>query len=229
MQKDKNLIELFNVTRTYQVDTKTKNALDNVSLSFPSRGLIGVIGKSGSGKSTLLNVMALLDKPTSGEILFDGDDIKKWKEKRKRKYRHTDIGMIFQHYNLVENETVMYNIMLPCFIKGMKYKEAENKAKTLLDSISFKKELYEQRVFNLSGGEKQRVAILRALINDPKVIFADEPTGALDSRNSFLIMKNLKKISQGKLVIVVSHNLVLIEKFADKIISLKDGKVYERK
>ena len=229
MQKDKNLIELINVTRTYQVDTKAKNALDNVSLSFPSRGLIGVIGKSGSGKSTLLNVMALLDKPTSGEILFDGDDIKKWKEKRKRKYRHTDIGMIFQHYNLVENETVMYNIMLPCFIKGMKYKEAENKAKTLLDSISFRKELYEQRVFNLSGGEKQRVAILRALINDPKVIFADEPTGALDSRNSFLIMKNLKKISQDKLVIVVSHNLTLIEKFADQIISLKDGKVYERK
>ncbi len=229
MENRKFLIELHSVTRSYQLETKVHNALNNFSYLFPSKGLIGVIGKSGSGKSTLLNMMALLDKPTGGQISFNGEDVKRWKEKRKRKYRQTDIGMIFQHYNLIENETVLYNIMLPSFIRGDKYKEAENKAKKLLNDISFKKELYEQKVCHLSGGEKQRVAILRALINDPKVIFADEPTGALDSRNSLLIMKNLKKISENKLVIIVSHNLSLIKDFADKIISLKDGKLYEEK
>ncbi len=217
------LIQAVDVSKIYKTSDKENQVLKHFSYGFPKTGLFGIIGKSGSGKSTLLNMLSLLDNPSSGDIYFNNENIHKWSNKRKIQFRNKDIGIIFQHYHLVETENVIYNIILPFLISGGSEKEGKAKAIKLLESINYRKELYAQSVSNLSGGEKQRVAILRALINDPKVILADEPTGALDSRNSELIMEILKDISKTKLVIVVTHNIELIKKFADKTIELKDG------
>ena len=219
------LIQLVDISKVYKVDEKENQVLKHFSYGFPSSGLFAVIGKSGSGKSTLLNMISLLDKPTSGDVYFNNENMNKWSNKRKIQFRNKDMGIIFQHYYLVESENVIYNIALPFFISGGSEKEGKAKAVKLLESINYRKELYTQVVSNLSGGEKQRVAILRALINDPKVILADEPTGALDSKNSVLIMQMLKDISKTKLVIVVTHNIELIKKYADKTIELKDGEL----
>ena len=219
------LIQAVNITKTYKVDNNENQVLKHFSYGFPASGLFGVIGKSGSGKSTLLNLISLLDKPTSGEIYFNNENIYKWSHKRKIRFRNKEMGIVFQHYHLIESESVLYNIVLPYLISGGSEKEGKAKAIKLLESINYKKELYTQLVSHLSGGEKQRVAILRALINDPKVILADEPTGALDSLNSRRIMEMLKSISQTKLVIVVTHNVSLMNKYADKMLELKDGEL----
>lgn len=225
MENHKSLIELKNITRTYDVKGVKQDALKDFSYYFKNVGLYGIIGKSGSGKSTLLNIIGLLDEPSSGDYFYLGESTKKWKRKRKRLFHLNEVGMIFQHYNLLENETVIFNIMIPLLIRGSSKKQAEEAAIKLLDDISFKKDLYQQKVFNLSGGEKQRVALLRALMNNPKIILADEPTGALDSRNSHIVMDTLKEISKSKLVIMVSHNVSLVNQYSDYIISLKDGKL----
>ena len=217
------LIQLVDVSRTYKVDNKEHEVLKHFSYGFPMNGLFGVIGKSGSGKSTLLNMIALLDTLTSGSVYFNNENINKWSNKRKNAFRNKDIGIIFQHYHLLESETALYNILLPYLISGGSEREGKEKAMKLLESINYKKDLYTQVVSNLSGGEKQRIAILRALMNDSKVILADEPTGALDSKNSEVIMKMLKDISKTKLVIVVTHNIELINRYADKTLELKDG------
>ena len=219
------LIQLVDVCKVYRVEGNENQVLKHFSYGFPMTGLYGIIGKSGSGKSTLLNMISLLDHPTSGNVYFNSENINKWSNKKKIDFRNCDIGIIFQHYNLIETENVIYNIMLPFLISGGKEKEGKNKAIKLLESINYRKELYDQSVSHLSGGEKQRVAILRALINNPKVILADEPTGALDSKNSELVMEMLKTISKTKLVIMVTHNIELITRYADKTIELKDGSI----
>lgn len=219
------LIRMVGVSKTYIVEERKHHALLSFSYNFSKTGLVGIIGKSGSGKSTLLNMISLLDKPTSGDVYFMNENINKWSSRKKLKYRSEDMGIIFQSYHLIESESVMYNIMLPYLIKGGKDKQAKEKAAKVLESINYRKDLYEQKVCNLSGGEKERVAILRALINDPKFLLCDEPTGALDSRNSILMMETLKEISKTKLVIVVSHNLELIKKYANTLIELSDGKM----
>ncbi len=224
------LLELKNVTKIYKTnDSRIKYALKNFSIMLPSSGLVALVGKSGSGKSTLLNLISLLDNPSEGKIYFNKEDISKWKDKRKTKYHNQDIGMIFQHYQLLEDHSAIYNIMLPSLILGVKESRAKEDAITLLEGINFPKKLYEQKVSNLSGGEKQRVAILRSFINNPKIILADEPTGALDSNNSLAIMDILKNASKKKLVIIVSHNQSLVERYADRIISIKDGKLVSNK
>lgn len=217
------LIQVVDVSKIYKMGDIENRVLNHFSYGFPMSGLFAIIGKSGSGKSTLLNMISLLDNPTDGDVYFNNENINKWSNKRKIQFRNKDIGIIFQHYHLIESESVIYNIILPFLIYGGKEKEGRDKAIKLLESIGYRKDLYNQVVSNLSGGEKQRVAILRALINDPKVILADEPTGALDSKNSEIVMEILKTISETKLVIVVTHNIDLIKKYADKTIELKDG------
>ena len=223
------LLCLNNVSRCYEINDGKKYALKQFSYTFPTTGFYGIVGKSGSGKSTLLNLISLLDKPTNGDIYFINENIQKWSDKRKRQYRYKDLGLVFQHYNLIESETVLYNISLPQLIAGKSEKKALEHSKELLDSIGFRKNLYTQRVSDLSGGEKERVAILRSIANNPRMILADEPTGALDSKNSELFMKMFKEISKTKLVIMVSHNNKLIDKYADEIISIKDGMIEKRK
>ena len=210
------LIQIIGVSKIYKLEDKDYYALKNFSYAFPSKGFFGVIGKSGSGKSTLLNMLSLLDKPSKGDVYYNSENINKWSTRKKNKFHNKDMGMVFQHYNLIENENVIYNIMLPFLISGGSEKEGKKRTIALLESINYRKDLYQQVVSNLSGGEKQRVAILRALINNPRFILADEPTGALDSRNSEMVMEMLKKISETKLVIVVAHNIDLIKRYTDK-------------
>ena len=224
------LLRVANISKKYKLqDGKERVVLNNVSINFPDTGLVAILGKSGSGKSTLLNMISLLDEPTNGCIYFKQRNINRFDQKAKEEYRNRNIGMVFQHYHLLENETVLFNIMFPQLIKGEKAKKAEIAAKNLLRTIDFKENLYLSKCKDLSGGEKERVAILRALVNNPEIILADEPTGALDSKNSILVMELLKQISKERLVIVVSHNEQLINKYADRIIHIKDGQIEKQK
>lgn len=221
-----NQIELHNVSRFYRIDkNEEKYVLKDVSLSFPSCGLVSILGKSGCGKSTLLNIIGKIDKPSEGKVYFSGEDISKFNEKKTAIFRSQIISYIFQHYHLLENQTAIYNVMIPALIGGDSYKAAYEKATNLLESFSIDKSLYEKRCADLSGGEKERIAILRAFINEPKVILADEPTGALDKENAYLTMQALKKISETSLVIMVTHNESLAKQYSDRIIKMSDGKI----
>ena len=220
------LIELSGISRFYIVDKEQKKyVLKNITLSFPNHGLISVLGKSGSGKSTLLNLIGNIDKPSEGIVFFHCEDISKYKDRKLVTFRNKAVSYIFQHYHLLENQTALYNVMIPALISGDSYKKAQKKAITLLNSFSINKELFHKRCVDLSGGEKERIAILRAFINEPKVILADEPTGALDKENALLTMKALKKISQTALVIMVTHNALLARQYSDRIIYMNDGRI----
>ena len=220
------LLRISNASRKYISENGNEHfALKNVSIIFPNTGLVAIVGKSGSGKSTIINLISLLDKPTSGCVYFRDEEINKWNQKKKDKYHNEEIGIVFQHYHLLENETALFNVMLPMMIRGKKQKDAERDAINLFESIGISKEIFHTKCKDLSGGEKERVAVLRAIANDPPIILADEPTGALDSKNSLVVMDILKKLSETKLVIMVSHNMELVDKFADQIYRIKDGEL----
>ncbi len=224
------LYRIEHITKLYkEKDGKEKYALKDVSFCLPNNGLVVIKGKSGSGKSTLLNMLSLIDNPTKGDIYFNNENITKYRKRKRNDYRKRHISIIFQHYHLLDNETSLFNVMLPSLINGCSYKDAKNKALILLKDIGFSEKLYNQKVKYLSGGEKERIAILRSLINNPEVILADEPTGALDSQNSLITMDLLKKESKKKLVIVITHNDELASLYADRIITLKDGTIKEDK
>ena len=183
--------------------------------------MIFVIGKSGSGKSTLLNLIGGLDKCTSGEIIADGNNITKMESRKVTKYRSSYVGFIFQDYHVLDNFTVRENVNLALDITSQQDDEKVNKILNLVDL-----NMYADRYpTELSGGQKQRIAIARALVKDSKVILCDEPTGNLDKKTSTQILELLKKISQEKLVIIVSHNMVDANTYAERIIELSDGQV----
>ena len=218
------LFELNNVSRYYLVDKKKKYVLKDICLSFPYTGFISILGKSGCGKSTLLNLIGKIDDPSEGTIYFNNENISKYKEKKLSEYHSQAISFIFQHYHLLDNQTALYNVMLPSLISGKSYQEAMNDAYKLLGSFSINKEIINKKCKDLSGGERERIAILRSLINNPKVILADEPTGALDKNNAILVMETLKKYSKNALVIMVTHNQELANLYSDRIIYMQDGK-----
>ena len=183
------LIELSKVSKAYLINKgEKKYVLKDITLSFPETGLISILGKSGCGKSTLLNLIGGLDKASEGTVYYKGDNIAKYKNKQQVTFRKSEISYIFQHYHLLENQTALYNIMLPCLLNGDSYKTAKDKVLSLIDKFSINKELLDEKCSKLSGGEKERIAIMRAFINKPKVILADEPTGALDKGNALLVM-----------------------------------------
>lgn len=217
------MLEAVHLSKIYKAKggAETK-ALDNVSVRFPEKGLVFLLGKSGSGKSTLLNVCGGLDSPTSGEIIVKGRSSKNFSQSDFDSYRNTFIGFVFQEYNILNEFTVEDNIALALELQG---KPKDKKAiKALLDEVDLG--AYAHRKPNtLSGGQKQRIAIARALIKQPEIIMADEPTGALDSATGKQVFDTLKKLSQKKLVIVVSHDRDSAEEYADRIIELKDGKI----
>lgn len=200
------MLELCNVSKSY----KNEEVLKKINLKFPSKGLFCILGKSGSGKTTLLNLMGGIDHPTEGNIYFNKEDISKIK---KEKYLSSYVSFVFQSYNLIENITVSENLKL-----------INNKLENILKDLNIEK-LKNKKVKFLSGGEKQRVAIARALLQDNQVLLTDEPTGALDTKQSENIMRILKEISKTKLVIMITHNVDLAKKYADKIINIEDGQI----
>ena len=215
---------LKHVTKTYSIEKRSFNALNDISLSFANKGLVSIVGKSGSGKSTLLNVLMGLEKPTNGEVYYKNQNITKISKSSFSKLHLFEISMIYQHYNIFDELTPLENVILPLLIRGTNLKRAEDMALKLFRKFSLGY-LLKQNTEVLSGGEKQRIAILRGLITNPKVILADEPVGALDSTNATLVMDMFKEISKEKLVIMVSHHKKLVEQYSDRIISIEDGKI----
>ncbi len=219
---------LDNICKSFTTGKQTNTVLKNITLSFPKNGLFSIIGKSGCGKSTLLNILMGIEKPTSGKITFNGKDISKMSDKEFSKYHLSGVSLVFQHYNLFNHLTALENVILPQEIAGKNKKKLIEKATQLFRQFHIEY-LIKRKVENLSGGEKQRIAILRSLISDPDAILCDEPTGALDYKNSREIMEILHEISREKLVIMVSHNKNLVEEFSDYILMLKDGEIVDNK
>ncbi len=219
------MLELRNVRKVYKPKKGVKTtALNDINLSFNTKGLVFLVGKSGSGKSTLLNLIGLLDKPTSGSVVLNNKDLTKLSKSKLDKYRNTCIGFVFQDYNLILNYSVSKNMELALSLQRKKVnKKFINEILKGLDLEN----LGNRNINELSGGQKQRVAIARAIIKNPNIILADEPTGNLDSENSISIFNILKNISKERLVIVATHDLEYATTYADRIIELKDGCVIE--
>lgn len=221
------MLEVKNLVKVYKIKggVETK-ALDDVSVTFPETGLVFLLGKSGSGKSTLLNMIGGLDRPDSGEIIVKGRSSKNFSQSDFDSYRNTYIGFIFQEYNVLNEFNIEQNISLALQLQGKKNdKEAVNALLKEVDLEGFNR----RKPNTLSGGQKQRIAIARALIKQPEIIMADEPTGALDSNTGKQVLETLKKLSKKKLVIIVSHDQDFAEEYGDRIIELKDGKIISDK
>lgn len=220
------LLELNNIGKTFYINKKIKKkALCEITLHFQNTGLISVVGPSGCGKSTLLNLIGKIDNPSEGKLIFNQKNITKLSELEAAEYRRKNVGYVFQHYHLLEKHNVQYNLMLPLLLNGWSFNKAKKKAKSVATSFGINKDLLIKQCSLLSGGEKQRIAIIRAVINSTRIILADEPTGALDINNSIVIMDTLKKVSNKCLVIVVTHNIDLAYKYSDRLIYMSDGKV----
>ena len=196
---------LEKISKIFKTGSGDFYALKDVSISFPSTGLISIVGKSGSGKSTLLNILLGIEKPSSGVLKFNGKQINKMSDKAFSKYHLNDVSMVFQHYNIFSELSAKENVMLPLLMKGYSKSKADKIVTKYFNDFSLDY-LIGQKASLLSGGEKQRIAILRAIVTSPKVILCDEPTGALDSKNSLAIMEMLKELSKKILVVHVSHN-----------------------
>lgn len=218
------MIELKNVTKIYTTKETSLKALDNISITFPSKGLISVVGVSGCGKTTLLNVLGGLDNSYEGEIIFNNKSTKDYRSKDFDIYRNENIGFVFQDYNLINTMKVYDNIEVALSLNKISKKDKKDMINKISKRLGIDT-ILDKKPTELSGGQKQRVAIARAIIKNPKVILADEPTGALDSKNSEEIMKLFKELSKDYLIIMVTHNEILAKNYSDKIITMLDGKI----
>lgn len=220
------MIEVKNVSKVYKMGKERVTALNNVSLKINDGEFVAIVGPSGSGKSTLMHLVGGLDTPTSGNIYIDNKDISKLKDKEMSKYRNQTIGFVFQSFNLENTQTALENVMMPLIFAGVSGKDRKEKAKKALEAVGLGDKI-KHRPNEMSGGQRQRVSIARALVNQPQIIFADEPTGNLDSKNGELIMKLLNDLnSRGYTIIMVTHNLEEARK-SKRIIKIKDGEVEE--
>lgn len=218
------MLELKNVNKEYGTGASKVEALQNVSLGFRSSEFVAILGPSGCGKTTLLNIVGGLDNYTSGDLLINGVSTKKYKAADWDAYRNHSIGFVFQSYNLISHQSVLANVELALKLSGVSAKEQKRRAIDALEKVGLKDQIHKLPA-QMSGGQMQRVAIARALVNNPSIILADEPTGALDSKTSIQIMELLKEVAKNRLVIMVTHNPELAEKYATRIVKLKDGRV----
>ena len=218
------LIRLAGVSKEYVLDGKPFFALNNISVSFPSKGMVAILGPSGCGKTTLLNLMAGLDHQTSGELFIEGTSSKFFHKKDWDVYRNSKIGFVFQNYNLINYRNVIHNVELPLQLAGVKRSERKARAFAALQSVGLEHST-KKKISQLSGGQLQRIAIARAIVNQPSFLLADEPTGALDSEASKLVLDILKGISSDRLVVLVTHNEELALAYADRILRMKDGRL----
>ena len=218
------MLKLDNIVKTYKTADMEVQALKGISLCFRKNEFVSILGPSGCGKTTTLNIIGGLDHYTTGDLIINGISTKEFKDHDWDVYRNHKIGFVFQAYNLIPHENILENVELALIISGLGKEEREKKAKDALDKVGLKG-LYKKKPNELSGGQCQRVAIARALVNEPDILLADEPTGALDSVTSVQIMELIKEISKEKLVIMVTHNPELAEKYSSRIIQLLDGSV----
>ena len=218
------MLELKNISKVYVTDTFEQKALDNVSIQFRKSEFVSILGPSGSGKTTLLNIIGGLDKYTSGNLIIDGVSTKEYKDRDWDTYRNHRIGFVFQNYNLIAHQSILSNVELALTLSGVDKKTRRMKAIEVLQRVGLKDHIHK-KPNQLSGGQMQRVAIARALVNNPDILLADEPTGALDSKTSKQIMDILKEISKDRLIIMVTHNSELAESYSTRIINLLDGKI----
>ncbi|MCH5167657.1 MAG: ABC transporter ATP-binding protein/permease [Erysipelotrichales bacterium] len=218
------MLDLKGISKIYKTAGLTQKALDKVSVSFRENEFTSILGPSGSGKTTLLNIIGGLDEYTSGDLIVNDVSTKKFKDRDWDSYRNHRVGFIFQSYNLITHQTILRNVELALTLSGISKNERRKRALNALKEVGLEKHVHK-KPNQLSGGQMQRVAIARALVNDPEIILADEPTGALDSDTSVQIMNLLKKISEDKLVIMVTHNPELAEEYSSRIIKIKDGKI----
>ena len=220
------LIETQEVTRVYQMGANLVTALDHVNVSLDEGEFVAIQGTSGSGKSTLLNLLGGLDRPTSGEVLFDSNPLGPLTKKQMARYRRDSVGMIFQNFNLITTMTAAENVRLALAFGGVRGTERRQRAAELLERVGLADRM-EHRPLELSGGEQQRVAIARALANRPRFLLADEPTGNLDSTRARELLALLREMvdREGLTVLLVTHDHELASSFADRIIMMKDGRV----
>ena len=220
------MLKLQDVTKDYVSGELIVHALKGVSLEFRKSEFVAILGQSGCGKTTLLNIMGGLDKYTSGDLIINGVSTKDYSSRDWDNYRNHSIGFIFQSYNLIMHQSVLENVELALTLSGVKKSERRERAKQALIRVGLEKEI-NKKPNQLSGGQMQRVAIARAIVNNPDIILADEPTGALDTETSISVMDILKDIAKDRLVVMVTHNPDLAVKYSDRIIKMADGKVFD--
>ncbi len=218
------MLQIQNISKTYKTGDLVQRALDNVNLNLRDNEFVAVLGPSGSGKTTLLNIIGGLDRYDSGDLVINGISTKKYRDRDWDSYRNHTIGFVFQSYNLIPHQSVLANVELALTISGIGRAERRKRAKEALERVGLGNQLHK-RPNQLSGGQMQRVAIARALVNEPDILLADEPTGALDSDTSVQVMELLKEVARDKLVVMVTHNPELAEKYATRIVRLRDGKI----
>ncbi|MDD5824239.1 MAG: ATP-binding cassette domain-containing protein [Firmicutes bacterium] len=218
------MLELRNIVKTYKTDAEEVHALKGVSINFRKNEFVSILGSSGCGKTTFLNIVGGLDHYTDGDLIIDGVSTKEYKDSDWDAYRNHSIGFVFQNYNLIPHQSVLSNVMLALTLSGESEEDAKQKAIDALTRVGLADQV-NKKPNQMSGGQMQRVAIARALVNDPEILLADEPTGALDTETSVQIMEILKEIASDRLVIMVTHNPELAEKYSTRIIRLSDGLV----
>ncbi|MEG2004214.1 MAG: ABC transporter ATP-binding protein, partial [Clostridia bacterium] len=218
------MLELKNIKKTYKVGDIETKALDGISVSFAKKEFVAILGASGSGKTTALNIIGGLDHYDSGDLIIKGKSTKNFTAYEWDAYRNNSIGFVFQSYNLISHLSIVDNVELGMTLSGVNREQKHKKALEVLGQVGLKDHLHK-KPNQLSGGQMQRVAIARALANDPKILLCDEPTGALDSVTSIQILELIKNVAKDRLVIMVTHNPALAEKYADRIIQFEDGKI----
>ena len=218
------MLQIKNIFKEYKTGNLIQKALDGVSFNLRDNEFVAVLGPSGSGKTTMLNIIGGLDRYDSGDLIINGISTKNYKDRDWDSYRNHTIGFVFQSYNLIPHQSVLANVELALTISGISKKERRKRALHALDEVGLKEQSHK-KPNQLSGGQMQRVAIARALVNDPDILLADEPTGALDSDTSIQVMDLLKEVAKDRLVVMVTHNPELAEAYATRIIKLRDGKI----
>lgn len=218
------MLEIKNISKQYKTGSLVQQALDDVSLNLRDNEFVAILGPSGSGKTTLLNIIGGLDQYDSGDLIINGISTKKYKDRDWDSYRNHTIGFVFQSYNLIPHQTVLANVELALTISGISHNERKNRAIEALKQVGLENQMHK-KPSQMSGGQMQRVAIARALVNNPDILLADEPTGALDTDTSIQVMDLLKEVAKDRLVVMVTHNPELAEKYATRIVKLRDGKI----
>ena len=218
------MLQLIDVTKSYKTGDLVQKALDGVSISLRDCEFVAILGPSGSGKTTLLNIMGGLDRYDEGDLVINATSTKRYSDRDWDSYRNHSIGFVFQSYNLIPHQTILANVELALTISGVGRRERTERARKALEQVGLGEHLHK-RPAQLSGGQMQRVAIARALVNDPDILLADEPTGALDTETSVQVMDLLKEVSKDRLVVMVTHNPELAQRYATRIVRLRDGRI----